>query len=246
MYTAIVKTRLIGLFVIAIIAGCGSSEKHTTSPQTIELELELDLARTYIAKDARAAAIPLLRRYLARHPNSAEAHVLYGSVLRDLGLYPQSKQQLERALVLVPKYAAAHAELGILCDLQSQTECALYHHRRAIKLAPHSAKFENNLGFSLYLSGKANEAIPHLERALALDPTLDVAYNNLGFAYGRRGDDADAKRTFRTIGGKRGELMNMVLVYEDRGELDRAEKARAKLRAMDAAPVTPEVRNEAL
>ena len=70
-----------------------------------------------------------------------------------------------------------------------------------------------------------------LEQALALDPGLAVAYNNLGFAYGRRGSLEDAERSFRTAGGELAVLVNMAIVYDERGDAETASRVRAEAKA---------------
>ena len=161
------------------------------------------------------------------------ARVLYANVLRDLGLYPQAEREYRYVLAKAPRYAPGHAGIGILCDLQRQSKTALRHHRIAVRLAPGNPSYRNNLGFSLYLAGKTDEAIVELERALAMDPSLAVAYNNLGFAYGRKKDYERAERTFRSALGEASTLLNMALIYEENGDLARAETLRKRAYDLD-------------
>ena len=214
------------LVLVALLSsGCGAARQHAKLQAEGEA-MRVELAETYIDKGYGEAAIPLLRRALAANPKDVKVRVLYATVLRDLGLYPQAEAQFKVALKLSPRYAPAHAGLGILYDLQREPKRALAHHRRAVKLAPGEAAYHNNLGFSLFVAGDTAGAIAELELALGLDPALIVAYNNLGFAYGRRGDYDRAERSFRTVGNRPAALLNMSLVYEDRGEGERATELR--------------------
>jgi Flp pilus assembly protein TadD len=212
--------------VLLVTTGCATDAHIRKTDEEGEM-MRFQLAETYVHKGAYAAAIPLLRREVTARPRSAAVHGLYGVVLREQGLYPQAERELRSALALEPANARAHDALGILYDLMHRPVEAESAHRAALAIAPGEATFWNNLGFSLYVARKDAAAVAALEKALAIDPSLAVAYNNLGFAYGRHGDDAGAERCFRTSGGDVGAQLNMAIVYEQRGETERASKLRA-------------------
>ncbi len=201
--------------------GCAARKHHAKIARDAEA-LRFDLASLYVKKGAKQAAIPLLQNILRDHPKNIRARVMYGTVLRDLGLYPQAARELYYALSLAPKSAAAHAAVAMLHDLRRKPARALKHHLRSVQLAPNNATYRNNLGFSLFLAGKVNAAVVQLEQALRMDPNLVVAYNNLGFAYGQLKAYERAKRTFRAALGEASTLVNMALVYERNGKTTRA------------------------
>jgi len=207
------------------LSACGAQKQHRDMAKAGEA-LRFEIAQLYIEKGAREQSIPLLRRVLATDPENDGARVLYGSVLRDLGLYPEAKRELETVLLRHPKSADAHAALGILHDLQRDFDEAKVHHFKAVSYAPNRADFFNNLGFSYFLSKQPGEAIKYYKQALALDPGLALAYNNLGFAYGQLGHYEKAEKTFRTSLGDAGAYYNMALVYELNGKPARAKALR--------------------
>jgi Flp pilus assembly protein TadD len=227
-----------------MLVACGGAQKRQAEMQRQGESLRLELAELYVHKNARQAAVPLLQRILAERPLDVRARVLYGSVLRDLNLFPQAEAELRRALVIEQRRPDAHAAIAILLDLTGRHDEAMKHHTYAVKLAPGSAEFRNNLGFSLLAAGKPSDAIGPLEVALALDPALSHAYANLGFAYGRVGRLEEAERTFRAGLGEAAALIDMALVYEERGEADKASelRERAYLIAPDLRPLTSELR----
>jgi Flp pilus assembly protein TadD len=218
-------TRLAAL--LALLAGC-ATDSHLRKTEEDGERMRLDLAETYVKKGAYTAAIPMLRRELADHPQSDYVRTLYATVLREQGLYPQAEREFKTALSLQPANARAWDGIGVLYDLMRRAPDAEPAHRRALDLEPGNASYWNNLGFSLYVARKNDDAIVALERALALDPSLAVAYNNLGFAYGRRGNDVDAERCFRTAGGEASARLNMAIVYDERGDAEAAARLRAK------------------
>jgi Flp pilus assembly protein TadD len=226
------------LLAAALLVGCGAAQKRHAEMQKQGESLRIDLAELYVQKNARQAAVPLLQRILAERPLDVRARVLYGTVLRDLNLYPQAEAELRRALQIEANRSDAHAALAILLDLTGRHDEALKHHVLATRLAPGSADYRNNLGFSLLAAGDAEKAIPALEAALALDPGLSHAYANLGFAYGRAGRLEDAERTFRAGLGEAGALINLSLVHAERGDAATAAalRERAYILSPDSRP----------
>jgi len=221
------------LLAATLLVGCGAAAKRHAKMAKVGEGFRLELAELYVEKGARKAAVPLLKKILNEDPKNVKARVLYGCVLRDLGLHPQAERHLSFALKLSPRYAAAHSSLGILRDLQRKHKAAMRHHLVAARLSPRNAAYRNNLGFSLYLGGKNDVAIKHLERALAMDPGLTIAYNNLGFAYGKKRQFDRARRTFRAAIGESSTLINMALVYDRHGETDKASLLRERAYALN-------------
>lgn len=212
--------------------GCGAAQKQQVAIQAQGEALRGELVELYVSKGAREAAVPLLQRMLGEKPDDVRARVLYGCVLRDLGLYPQAEAELRRALQLDAKRPDAHAGYAILLDLTGRHPEALTHHRRAIELSPANADYRNNLGFSLLAAGDPAAAIAPLESALALDPGLAPAYANLGYAYARSGRFDDAERTFRAGLGESAALINLALLQDERGDHARAVELRERAYAL--------------
>lgn len=213
------------VFVLSLNFGC-SATQHDTTLQQASKTLPLEIAQIYIKKGALEAAIPLLRRTLVNDPNNVEAHILYATVFRDLGLYPQAEKHFLQILQRHPENPKVCAGIAILYDLQRKPDQALFYHRKSITYQPQRADYHNNLGFSLYLSGKIDDAIRELEMALALDPSLSIAYNNLGFAYGKRNEMDKAKRMFRTVNSEIDTLKNLALIYQYKNKSNQAEQLR--------------------
>jgi Flp pilus assembly protein TadD len=226
------------IMVLVATGGC-ATDSHVRRTQEEGDHLRVELAETYVKKGAYDAAIPLLTRAAAQSPKDAYVRTLYGTVLREKGLYPQAERELKAALDIDAKNASTWAEMGILYDLERRADDAEWAHRKALALAPQNGSYWNNLGFSLFVSGRTDDAVAALEKSLALDPGLTVAYNNLGFAYGKAGRLKDAERSFRTAGGEVAALVNMAIVYERNGDADTAARLRAEAKARDPKAEVP-------
>jgi Flp pilus assembly protein TadD len=209
------------LGTLLLLAACASSALPENADAPVRAvgpaegaALQADMAELLIQHHADDAAVPLLRRALAEHPQSARLHTLLGVVLRDKGQEPQAKGELSRALTLDPAYAPAHTALGVLHDRARRTEDALREHRQAVRLAPGSVRAWNNLGFSLYLAGRDREAVDAFREALRVDPSARPVYNNLGFALARLGDEKGALAAFRQAGGEGSARSNLLLAQK--------------------------------
>jgi Flp pilus assembly protein TadD len=121
-----------------------------------------------------------------------------------------------------PRNAAAHAELGVVCEQAGKAAEALEHHREALRLAPGDPRYLNNLGFALTIRGKAREAVPLLEEALRIEPGSTRLRNNLGFAYAASGDFTRSARQFQLGGAPAHAKNNLGLAYELNGNLVQA------------------------
>ena len=109
------------------------------------------------------------------------------SLLRAFGQDKQALADLNKAVALDPKNAAAHYNLGSALGRQGKLNEAIAVYRKAIALDPKFAYAHNNLGYALDKQGKLDEAIVHYRMAIALDPKLAVAHNNLASALGEQG-----------------------------------------------------------
>jgi Flp pilus assembly protein TadD len=216
--------------LLILLCGC-ATQKMMKQFEADGERLRFDLARTYVEKGAYVAALPLIQRSAAEHPNEPTIRALHGVVLRERSLYPQAERELKAALALKPDYAAAWAALGMVYDLMGRHAEALAAHKRSVEIAPQDGSYWNNYGFSLYLQGDDQQAIDAFNRALALDASLVVAYNNLGFTYARKKDFASARRCFESGMGPAGQL-NLALALEQYGGPE--ERLAAKALRADA------------
>jgi tetratricopeptide (TPR) repeat protein len=93
-----------------------------------------------------------------------------------------AQEALERATILSPDDAEAHANLGnAFLDLGRLPD-AMASYRRALTIEPDYADAHSNLGNVLRGLGQLDDAVASYRRALCIKPQFAVAHNNLGNA----------------------------------------------------------------
>jgi tetratricopeptide (TPR) repeat protein len=96
-----------------------------------------------------------------------------GSALMDMQRPEQAMPHLERAIQLLPTFAAAHYNLGILLQRQNEMNRALQEYQLALKYASdvrEAAQTHNNLGVLFNQLGRKDEATADFTAAIALNP----------------------------------------------------------------------------
>jgi tetratricopeptide (TPR) repeat protein len=96
-----------------------------------------------------------------------------GSALMDMQRPEQAMPHLERAIQLMPTFAAAHYNLGTLLQRQNELNPALEEYTLALKYASderESAQTRNNLGVLYNQLGRKDEAMAEFTAAIALNP----------------------------------------------------------------------------
>ncbi len=154
-----------GAVLIAVVAGCGSTQSTATQPQAVEMV-------------SRPAASP---------------DVLRGERLLVEGKVGEAKRVFQQALADDPNDPRAWLDLGLAHEAAGSWTSAEKAYRRAIENDRNFAEAFNNLGVLLREGGNLAEATTTLERAVALDPQLTAARFNLGLAYEEQGRLAEAE-----------------------------------------------------
>src|SRR5262249_56442741 len=78
---------------------------------------------------------------------------------------PEAIGRYRRAVKIVPAYADAHNNLGLLLAENGKLDDGVVHLREAVALRPDSASYHSNLGLALARQGRANETRPGRGRA---------------------------------------------------------------------------------
>jgi tetratricopeptide (TPR) repeat protein len=96
-----------------------------------------------------------------------------GSALMDMQRPELALPHLERAIQLMPTFAAAHYNLGTLLQRQNEVDRALQEYQLALRYASderEAAQTHNNLGVLLNQLGHRDDALREFTAALALNP----------------------------------------------------------------------------
>ncbi len=134
---------------------------------------------------------------------NAEAHEAY---LRGRYLVVQrtpdtvggAVREFEKALVLDPDYALAHAELAMAILLQTfgdygnldgpeAIDRATPHVQQAMTLDPILAEAHAAAGFLSLMQSKPEETLTHYQRAIEINPNYSIVYNWLGLFFNESG-----------------------------------------------------------
>jgi len=87
------------------------------------------------------------------------------------GSRAEACRTLENLISLHPAYAAAHNDLGVLCQQEGDLVAARRHHEEALRLQPDSQTFQKNLADLLYIAcGETEEAMKLYVKILGSNP----------------------------------------------------------------------------
>jgi tetratricopeptide (TPR) repeat protein len=143
----------------------------------------LHLLAIVSARHGRAeAAVRHLRRATTVNPGHPGAWCALGSLLHDLGNYPEAVAAFDRALALRADIREAWFFRGAALSRAGRSGEALVDVDRALALGLNDANLQVTRAAILINLGRAREAAESCHRALALQPDLAVAHVNLAGA----------------------------------------------------------------
>lgn len=101
------------------------------------------------------------------------------------------------ALALLPNWAEAWMNFGVVLAEAGQTAAAIAAQRMALALMPEHPQALGNLGNALQQAGRLNEAVATFRRALRVAPHDAALHFNLGNALAAQGELAEAAEAYR-------------------------------------------------
>jgi tetratricopeptide (TPR) repeat protein len=120
-------------------------------------------------------------------PASAMVRCNYGLALYDAGDYARAKEELRRAIRLVPGYALAHNNLAAALEREGNLAGAAAEYLEALRLAPLQIEGRVNLGSVLVRLGRKDEGLSILRRAVREHPRYPPALYALADTFDRTG-----------------------------------------------------------
>ena len=119
-----------------------------------------------------------------------------GASLLQQGKVDEAVAEFQKAVVLDPKYTAAHLNLGYAYDRQGRPEEAMAQYQKVIALEPGNLFAHNNLGVLYDKKGRYDEAIREFERVLQIDTSNATALENLENAKRSKGTVQEREERF--------------------------------------------------
>ena len=102
------------------------------------------------------------------HPNLHKAHIGRALALSHINQLPAALEDIEKALELVPNYAATYNARGVIHANNQSAQLAIFDFQKAISIDPEYPEPYENLGFLYYKLGNLINAKINLEKAMPL------------------------------------------------------------------------------
>lgn len=103
-----------------------------------------------------------------------------------------AESSLRRAIGVIPTFAQAHHDLGVVYARRGHRSVALRCFEQALKHAPDLNVAHKNLAFAYVNEGRYHEAMPHLNQVLTRQPDLIDAHNLMGICLAETGNPEEA------------------------------------------------------
>jgi tetratricopeptide (TPR) repeat protein len=178
--------------------------QSSSQPKEDSLAPLLQQATEAIDKNDFSAALDPLQKYIAERPDEPYAHFQLGYAYAGLKRWEEAKAEFSRAIVLDPKMAPAHLNLGLVL-MDSDPAGAAEAFRRAADLQPIESRPRYLAGFALEHAGQFTEAIEQYRAALVISPKDYECHFALGRALLRTNDASGAEEQFREAIASRGD-----------------------------------------
>ncbi|HET9651310.1 MAG TPA: tetratricopeptide repeat protein [Usitatibacter sp.] len=187
-----------------------------------------------------AEGLALIDRSIEHAPRAAPFLNNRAQVLAETGHADEAIRDLRRAVQLDPRFVAAYCHLGILLNRAGRGEEALAAFRRALAIDPGQPLALYNLGVLRLVARDLGEAEAAFRRVLEREPRNALALNNLGVVARDSGRAEEAlawfERACEADPVNLEALNNLALALrQDRGDLDAAAEAYARILARDPA-----------
>lgn len=132
----------------------------------------------------QAGQLALAERYcrvlLQSNPNDSDSLHLLGVIAHQAGRHDSAVDLISRALPVLGKVAAVHANLGNAYRALNRLDQARVCLDEALRLDPSSADAHAFLGQIFFQQGKLSEALQSLQQSLRFNPSLLIAHRTLG------------------------------------------------------------------
>lgn len=150
-------------------------------------------------RDAFALGERALIEGLRLDDTMAEPHTSLGHLRMHQFKWAAAEQQFMHAIALNPGYDTAHYYYGNLLAAYGRFDAAIAEANKALELDPLAVNTRRNRLFILYLARRYDQALGEILEALELEPSHTPLYYDLGLVYERRGEYDRAIEAFRKV-----------------------------------------------
>ncbi len=166
----------------------------------------------------------------------AAIHNNMGAALRGLGDRQGAAEAFTQAIALMPSYAEAQLNLGVVLLEQREFEDAVKSFARVLELRPNCAEAYNNMGAALRKLGRLEQAENQYIQALVIKPEYLEAQMNLALVYQEQGklhEAADLLYSVLTKNPGYAEAhLNLGTVLYQQGKYDSAAESFRKVQVL--------------
>jgi tetratricopeptide (TPR) repeat protein len=134
------------------------------------------------------------QRAISINPGYANAHRVYGQVLRDMGRLEEATAEGKRARELDPLSLVINRSLGTEFYVARQYDQAIDLLRKALELDPNYVPAHLTLGMAYLGKSMYKEGVAEFQKALVIAPGSTGSLDRLGYAYAIEGKSAEALR----------------------------------------------------
>jgi tetratricopeptide (TPR) repeat protein len=171
-------------------------------------------------RDWRGAEQALLRA-VELNPGHTTANTWYSVLLSGMGRSEEAVRVNRRAVSVDPFNVVANANLGWLCQIVRDTECAATHLQRALEIAPYPNALRQMA--KIYVdAGKLAAADSAIREAIRLAPQRTDFIADLAWVQAKSGRRADAYQTIARAKHDPWEPFTVGRAYAALGERDSA------------------------
>jgi Flp pilus assembly protein TadD len=215
-------------------AGAAALMQQSVTIAPDVMEFRSNLAKALMREGRLAEAEEVLRRAVARDPDSPALLGLWGAIIGQQGRFDEGIEALRKASKRAPHDASHHFNLAELFRRQGDRETAIAQLKKALQLAPNYADALNNLAGLELARGDFLDALGTIQRLLKINPRSAQAYCNLGMLLAAGGDSHSGEIALRNaitlapdLPRARFHLANQLIAV---GKLDEAEGLIKELR----------------
>jgi Tfp pilus assembly protein PilF len=179
----------------------------------------MELALYYHRSGDFEGALQHYRALLQKNELNAQAHNNLGLLYQEKNLLDDSARELQRAIIIDPRYTQAHNNYGVTLLRQGKVDAAAAQFRTVLSLEPRNVDAMVNRALAEKAGAEPERAKESLLQALTIAPKSASAHYNLAVLYDESGEIARAIDHYRAF------LDNAGAEYADQAPTVRARLA---------------------